>query len=220
MTRVLVLRPEPAASTTVARARQLGLDADAVPLFEIEPVAWNAPEATVFDGLLVTSANAVRHGGEALQAVRSLPVYAVGGATAAAARDAGFDIASIGSAGVDDLLDSVSPDLRLLHLAGADRKPPTESRQRITPVTVYRSCPREVALGEVAGAVALIHSPRAGRRFAELVEDRRTVTLAAISPAAADAAGAGWCKVAAAETPSDEALLALAAQLCKTLRPS
>ena len=40
MRRVLVLRPEPGASATVERARRLGLDAVAIPLFEIEPVAW------------------------------------------------------------------------------------------------------------------------------------------------------------------------------------
>jgi uroporphyrinogen-III synthase len=62
--------------------------------------------------------------------------------------------------------------------------------------------------------VALIHSPRAGHRFAELAKDRSTIAIAAISEAAAAAAGDGWQSVAAAGQPSDEALLALAARLC------
>ena len=44
MRRLLVLRPEPGASATVERARALGLDAVAMPLFEVEPVAWDAPD--------------------------------------------------------------------------------------------------------------------------------------------------------------------------------
>src|SRR5438309_6901935 len=104
MTRVLVLRPEPGATATVEKARAMGFDAAAVPLFDIEPIAWKAPETGSVDGLLLTSANAVRFGGEALHSMRGLKVYAVGDATAEAAREAGFDIAASGDAGVDRLL--------------------------------------------------------------------------------------------------------------------
>lgn len=218
MTRVIVLRPEPAASETVRRARELGLDAEAIPLFEIEPVAWDAPEASSFDGLLLTSANAVRHGDHQLHQLRGLPVHAVGEATAEAARAAGFDVATVGKAGVDRLLGSIRPDLKLLHLCGEERKAPGEAPQQIVAIPVYRAREREVSLQGISGAVALIHSPRAGRRFAGLVADRQSIAIAAISPAAAEATGDGWAQVAAAETPTDEALLALAARLCKTLR--
>ena len=84
---VLVLRPEPGASETVERARGRGLNAIAVPLFEVRPLEWEAPEPSGFAGLLLTSANAVRHGGERLAKLRGLKVYAVGEATAEAARD-------------------------------------------------------------------------------------------------------------------------------------
>src|SRR5436853_459962 len=100
MTRVLVLRPEPGATATLAKARAQGLEAVAVPLFNVERVAWELPDASSFDGLLLTSANAVRCGGEKLQELRGLKVYAVGEATAEAARDAGFDIDATGDAGV------------------------------------------------------------------------------------------------------------------------
>jgi uroporphyrinogen-III synthase len=62
----------------------------------------------------------------------------------------------------------------------------------------------------------LIHSPRAARRFAELTDarGRESIAIVAISPAAADAAGAGWAQVDAADKPTDEALLALAERLC------
>lgn len=220
MTRVLVLRPEPSASATVGRARARGLDAIAVPLFEIEPVGWQAPEASRFDALLLTSANAVRFGGDRLSELRGLPVHAVGAATAEAARAAGFDVASSGEAGVDRLLRSIDPDLRLLHLAGVDRKAPERPRQEITSVTVYRSKPKgSVDLGAVRESVAMIHSPRAARRFAELIGHRKnSVTIAAISHEAADAAGPGWASVEAADAPNDEALLALTERLCNKVR--
>ena len=108
--------------------RALGLGAVAVPLFEVEPLAWQVPDVDRFDGLLLTSANAIRHGGEGLEALRTLPVYAVGEATADAAREASFAIATTGEAGIDRLLDAIPDDLRLLHLCGEDRREP-ESRQ-------------------------------------------------------------------------------------------
>jgi uroporphyrinogen-III synthase len=215
MRRILVLRPEPGATATVGRARDLGLDAVAVPLFEVEPVRWTAPDGGRFDALLLTSANAVRHGGEGLQLYRHLPVYAVGEATARAAGEAGFTIAFVGDSNVDRLLDAIPPDLELLHLCGQHRKAPSGARQAITPVAVYRATEiPEPRLSGFAEGVALIHSPRAGHRFAELAKDRGKIAIAAISEAAAEAAGAGWAEVITASEPNDEALLALAARLC------
>jgi uroporphyrinogen-III synthase len=215
MKRVLVLRPEPGASRTVEAARQRGLDPVSAPLFEIEPLAWEALEASRFDALLLTSANAVRHGGDELAKLRSLPVHGVGPATAEAARDAGFAIASVGSEGVEQLLASLPSDLRLLHLAGQDRTDPGDAAQAITVIPVYsaRALPSP-DLAEAEGSVALIHSPRAGRRLAELVANRDGIAIAAISSAAAEAAGVGWTAIEVADRPDDEALLALAARLC------
>jgi uroporphyrinogen-III synthase len=220
MTRLLVLRPQPGADATLGKARALGLDTVAVPLFEIEPVEWQAPQAAGFDGLLLTSANAVRFDGEGLAALRGLKVYAVGEATAEAARAAGFDIAATGDAGVGRLLGSIDPDLRLLHLCGAHRHETPDARQEVTAVAVYRAKPvADPDLRSVEGSIALIHSPRAGRRLAELVADRGSISIAAISAAAAEALGDGWKEVAVADQPNDDALLALAARLCEKPDP-
>lgn len=215
MTRVIVLRPEPGARETLARAARHGLDARAIPLFEIEPLEWDPPDPEGFDAVLLTSANAVRFGGESLQLLRALPAYAVGEPTAAAARAAGFDIAASGDAGVERLLGSVEAGLRLLHLCGEDRVDVPGARQAIEPIVVYRARPAPAPdLEELAGTVVLIHSPRAGHRLADLVTDRASIRIAAISPAAAAAAGDGWGAVESAPDPTDEALLALAERLC------
>jgi len=219
MRRLVILRPEPGASATAARARAMGLEPMVIPLFEVEPVAWEAPDAGSFDALLLTSANAVRHAGEALQRLRQLPVYAVGEATAAAAREAGFDIASTGDAGVERLLESIESDVRLLHLCGEHRTEP-HAKQAITAIPVYRATelPLPDDFRRIEGQVAAVHSPRAGRRLAELANaasiDRSTVRIAAISEAAASAAGPGWGRCEAADAPDEAALLALAARLC------
>lgn len=220
MRRVLVLRPEPGASATVERALERGLDAIASPLFEIERIAWRAPDANAFDGLLLTSANAVRQAGDELEKLRALPVYAVGDTTAAAARDQGFDVLLAGRRGIDQLLGSIPRELRLLHLCGEDRRDPSGAHAGIHPISVYRA--RETEWQDPGLAyhfVALVHSPRAGRRFAELVKDRRAVRIAAISPEAAEALGTGWGALEAAADPSDNALLALAARLCNKPDP-
>ena len=189
-----------------------------MPLFEVEPMAWQVSDPNAFDALLLTSANAVRQGGDGFGGLLALPVYAVGEATAAAARGAGFEVAGMGDGGVDRLLESVPPGLRLLHLCGEHRTAP-QSRPT-TAVPVYRAV--EIAapegLARIVGQTVAVHSPRAAARLAELADragiGRRAVRIAAISEAAALAAGPGWERCAAADQPNEAALLALAARLC------
>jgi uroporphyrinogen-III synthase len=217
---LVILRPEPGASATAEAARQCGLDPVVMPLFEVRSVEWEVLEADQFDGLLLTSANAIRHGGAGLGALRILPAHCVGEATARAAREAGFTVASVGSGRVDSLLQSLPDHLRLLHLCGFHRREPMSPRQAIHAVPVYRSDEKSPSdgFGEIEGSVVAIHSPRAGSRFSLLVDEfglsRGEIEIAAISPEAAEAAGSGWEAVAAAEDPSDGALLAIAARLC------
>jgi uroporphyrinogen-III synthase len=216
-----VLRPEPGASATVERARMLGLDAFALPLFAIEPLDWTVTDVTRFDALLLTSANAVRSAGERLRGLQSLPVHAVGPATAEAARNAGLNVADVGMGGIDELLSALPSDLRLLHLCGEDRRQPVLSGSQITPIPAYRSVavPGPPGLERLTGAVVLVHSPRAGRRLAELAPSRQSTLIAAISTAAAEGCGAGWGRIAVAEHPRDDALLSLGARLCEQSQP-
>jgi len=223
MRKLFILRPEPGASASAEKARALGLEAEVTPLFEVLPVKWIAPDPANFDGLLLTSANAVRHGGEALERVKALPAHAVGEATAEAAREAGFTVRTIGTGNIDDLLGMLPAGLRLLHLCGFHRRPPVNPAQRITSACAYRAGPATPPpeFRALTGNVAAIHSAEAARRLAELVLpiERKHTKLAAISQQAAVAAGLGWQAVAIAEEPSDDAVLALAARLCDKLRP-
>ena len=91
----VILRPEPGAGATAEAARQRGLNPIVAPLFRIEPVEWQPRDPAEFDALLLTSANAVAQAGDGLREFASLPVYCVGEATAAAARDAGLSVAGV-----------------------------------------------------------------------------------------------------------------------------
>lgn len=211
---LVILRPEPGASRTAARANALGLETRLVPLFAICPVEWTAPDTAGFDALVLTSANAVRHAGEELRKLKELPVHAVGEATAALARTAGFTVASVGQGGSRDM--ALPEGQRLLHLTGRDH---VGVGTAIT-IVVYEA--RELEnpdLHPLAASVVAVHSPRAGRRLAELVRDRGRMAIAAISPAAAAACGSGWGEVQAAAEPNDASLLALAARLCESPGP-
>ena len=213
MSKVVVLRPEPGASATLARAKAAGIDAIAIPLFAIAPVAWDVPDASEYDLLLLTSANAARHGGAGLAKLSGLPTYCVGEATAAAARDAGLTVAGIGLAGANALTELVPQDSRPLHLAGVAH----QAIPGVPTVAVYDSCVIDPppSLDALQGGVAMVHSARAGARLAELVTARSNIRIAAISPAAAAACGAGWRGMEAVEAPVDGALLALAGALCQ-----
>ena len=210
---LVILRPQPGAGASAERARGMGLEVIVIPLFEVRPLPWTAPDPRDFDALVMTSANAARHGGPALDKLKGLPVHAIGEATAAAARGTGFQIATIGAGGAGQM--NLPPGRRLLHLAGLRRR----AVEGATSIIVYESAelPPPDRLKSLRDAVIAVHSPRAGRRLAELAGDRSRLAIAAISAVAAEACGSGWRSVAVAAAPSDAALLALAAKLCKEL---
>lgn len=219
MRKLLLLRPEPGLSASADRARSMGLEVLPCPLFCVEPVEWAVPDPADYDALLLTSANAVRHGGPGLIALTALPVHAVGRAAATAAKKLGFKIESVGQSGVAELLAALPNSLTLLHLAGENRHS-VPSRHHVEAHTVYRSAPIDnPCLPPIEGLIAAVHSPRAGARLAKHAEVRRRTAIAAISAAAAEACGDGWERVEVAERPDDPSLLALAAMLCHTSPP-
>lgn len=230
---VLVLRPEPGASATLAAARALGLAARAFPLFAVRPLVWEPVPVDAIDGLLLGSANAVRHAGPALAAYNGRPAYVVGEATARAARTAGLDVVMVGSGGLQGVLDALPPEprpqpLRLLRLAGRERIV-LEVPPQVTLLTreVYASEPVAMPPGLAERlarpALALLHSGEAGARLGQLCEefglDRSLIAIAAIGPRVAERAGTGWAALRSATSPDDAALLALAKEMCQELGP-
>ncbi|MGC6327964.1 uroporphyrinogen-III synthase [Rhizorhabdus sp. FW153] len=224
---LLILRPEPGATMTAKSAFDQGWRPIVAPIFRIEPLAWDAPPASDYDALFVTSANAVRQAGKALSRYRDMPAYAVGAATARALKSAGFTQIRTGRGDAAMMMLTAAAEgvTSALHLAGEDHRDSEHPDIRLDRRLVYRSAAAgrlsekaELALrsGE---AVALLHSGRAGERFAQLVDEaaipRNGIRIAALAPAVAEAAGHGWAATIAADRPDDAALLAAAARLCQ-----
>ena len=221
---VVIIRPEPGLAATAAEAEKIGISTVAAPLFIIESRRWEAPAPDRIDALLIGSANAIRHGGDALEAFREKPVYAVGESTAQSARGAGFQIAQTGEGRLQNLLDGLAgQSLRLLRLAGEEHVPVTapagiELVTRVDYASVAQPMPGSLAATLAAGAVVLLHSAAAARHFASecdrLGVERSHVALAALAPRIAEAAGHGWQAIQTASAPTDAALLALARDMC------
>lgn len=220
---VIVTRAEPGNAATVARARNLGLDVRAVPMFAAHALGWQAPDPDDFDALLLTSAQALRLSGPELERLAALPAYAVGSATAAAAEAAGLTVAMTGSGDAQSLIDAMASSEktpRILWLCGRERTPFDARGVALVPLPVYAvdpvDPPSDWEALTAAPAILLAHSVRGASRIGELAAaNRGHLSLVAISAAAAAAAGEGWAAVTVTERPDDAAMVTAAHHLCQ-----
>ncbi len=214
--RVWVTRARPGADATADRLRDAGHAPVIAPLLVVRDLA----PALDLDGvgaLAFTSANGVR-AFAALTPRRDWPAYAVGAATAEAAREAGFASVRSAEGDVDALAALIlgDPDRSpgaVLHpgarepagdLCGALRGGGLAARALV----VYETVAAPVARAPSCDAV-LVHSPRAARLLAEIPGARRPAALCISPAAAAPLRAAGWDRVLAAPEPTEAALLAL-----------
>ena len=221
---VWITRAEPGASATARRVSDLGYRAVLSPLLRLEPVAAKIDLAGVA-ALALSSANGVR-AFAALTSERGLPVYAVGGTTAEAARAAGF--AAVESADGDvealaALLIARRPNGVVLHpgaaepagdLPGALAKAGIEVRA----LPLYRAVDAEpleaLNLWESLDVV-LIHSPRAGAALERLMAARGAPGMRAVTISQAAAEPLKHLElrsVTTAPLPNEAALLNLLVQ--------
>lgn len=135
---VLVPRPQSAQAQNTARAlRRLGFAPFILPLSQIEPLPFQLPaaDAPQFSAVLATSANAFSPAAaEALPAaLKTLPLYCVGGETAKAAMAQGFAAPRLTAENAAALIKALQAEIkpkeqlpRLLYLAGKPRRPQIE----------------------------------------------------------------------------------------------
>lgn len=214
--RVLVTRPEPAASRTAAALRALGHEVLVAPLLIPRALRWRVPPGA-WQAVAFTSAVAPALGGAGLAALTHLPAYAVGGATGDAARSAGFTDVRVARGDASAVFAQAAADgiEHLVHLGGVDRSatsvPPG---LRVGVVAVY-AADLVPTLLDTAFDLALLYSTRTAAHFATLfIGDRAKVTVAALSPGVAAALGTGWGRVAVATEPTEDALFAAARLAC------
>lgn len=226
--KVLVTRTEPGASETAARLRALGHAPILSPSAEI--VYGKAPpDLKGVAALAFTSAHGARAFAR-LSPERDLPVFAVGAASAAAARRAGFkevQSADGDGAALAQAITRAGPLAGdVLHARGADQafdlvaalnRDGVSARAAI----LYRAEPAKAFTGEAAAALdageleaALIHSAQGASRLIALADrsGRRAalarLRVAAIShAAAAPFKAAGHSPIAVAERPGETQLM-------------
>lgn len=215
---VLILRARPAADITAERVRAAGFLPLVHPLFELRATAWSSPAETA-TALLITSANAVRLAGPLPETLAFLPVFAVGPATAAAARACGQTVAFTGTTDGAEAVRALSEagHRTVAHLRGKTARP-LPPLVRILPVITYIADPSSEPLPQLpTGTIALLHSPRTAAVFADRLATssrvRTDLSIVAISDATADTAGPGWRRVEVAKRPTDGAMVEAAARL-------
>lgn len=227
---VLVTRPEPGGSATAARLAARGYAPVLAPLLTIETFARSLPAAETLRGILVAS-------GQAIPALpdlyHPLPLYAVGDATAAAARAAGFTQVVSAGGKAEDLAALI---IRDLPRAGAPLMLATGKNQGDRLKTILQAFGFEVIKEEVYAARSVTALPAAAVHFLREAEggwvllfSRETALcfrrlcqatalaaslgrfrLGAISQTVADAAqGLPWAGIHVAMQPTEQAVLAL-----------
>ncbi|HET7803738.1 MAG TPA: uroporphyrinogen-III synthase [Pseudolabrys sp.] len=119
--RIVVTRPQTDGERTAAALEALGHEVLIAPLMRIEPIA--ADLSGTWSAIVITSTNALQ---AAAPRFKRLPVFAVGGRTAEAARQAGFATVSAANGDTKDLVRLIAARTAgakapLLYLAGEDR---------------------------------------------------------------------------------------------------
>jgi uroporphyrinogen-III synthase len=242
--RVLVTRPSADAIPLAGELQRRGFDVLLQPLLRIELGDDPLPELGGVQALLFTSANGVRAFARCSE-LRTLPVFAVGDATAAAAKAERF--LSVASAGGDvaDLARLVQSRLdpaggKLLHAAGSAVAGDLAGALSAVGFAIerrqlYDARPAEsfdpsirAALAEGAVDAATFFSPRSAASFVSLVraaglaEACRGITAFCLSNAVASAASQiAWRSIAVAPEPTQDSLLAiLERELIETSKPA
>ncbi len=233
--KAIVTRPRDDAAALVGALADRGVAALLAPMLTILPV----PQATRHlaerlagaQAVLFTSANGVR-AFAAASPRRELPVLAVGDASAAAARIAGFRSVTSAGGDIEDLVELVAAHLSpqggaLVHAAGAAVAGDLAGRLAaqgfaVHRATLYEAVPaaaldRDTAAAMRRGeaAMALFFSPRTATTFVRLAAGAgvgdacRAMAAVALSPAVAAALGdLSWRTVRVAARPGQGDLLA------------
>lgn len=230
--RLLLTRPQDDARPLAESLQALGHDTVLEPLLQVTWHDGAALDLADVQAVLLTSANGARALARRTPE-RAMPVLAVGDRTAQAAEAAGFTAVDSADGDVTTLADLVRRRLRpddgaVLHvcagtvagdLAGDLTAAGFEVRRAVLydtrPAGRFSPAGRQ-ALADGALDGVLLYSPRTAATFVRLVQAERLdnccrrLTMFALSPAVAEAAGdLPWGATRVAARPRQDALLAL-----------
>lgn len=207
-------RTEPGASRTATRLAARGFEPLIAPVLAVRPIIQPAPDLTGIGALAFTSPNGVAVFAD-LTPDRSLPVFAVGDATAERARLAGFQSVTSASGALSDLAWLIAGAAPGRVLAPGAREPAGDlvalmgGAVETVILPVYEAAETRAKPPADFDAV-LAHSPRAAQATARaLGRDGGAGRLAVAISAAAAAplAAAGFAEIRTAGEPTDAAVL-------------
>ncbi len=217
---VWITRAQPGADRTAQRLSSLGFAPVIAPLLAIRSLDV-APDLTGIEALAFTSRNGVQTFA-AVSADRSRPVLAVGDATAASAREAGFIDVRSANGDIHALATLIRAESRgrsILHPGAVepagDLSALVGEAARVTALAIYEALETDVDAPQAWDTV-LIHSPRAARTLAATVaaDTARDRLAVAISQAAAGPLNAlPFAEIRIAEAPTETSLLAALGKL-------
>jgi uroporphyrinogen-III synthase len=228
--RLLLTRPRDDADALIGPLAGLGVKTLVEPLLRIQYGDGPAPDLAGVQAILATSANGVRALARRSDD-RGLPVYAVGDATARAARAGGYALVESAAGTVEDLARLVAARLdagagALLHVAGETVAGDLGSLMAGAGFAYHRHVlyeaaaaerftdagARAISQGEVDGVV--FFSPRTAAIFVSLVRSQGLTEAApglvayCLSPAVAERARLmTWRRVVTAARPNQDALI-------------
>ena len=230
--KILVTRPEPDATDSANRLRALGLEPIIAPVLTLKRLPCKLPDIAGLSAIAITSANALRALTQEQRAkLAHLPLFAVGDRTAAAARQAGFTKVTSASGTFTDLVALMTKELpggtvfypTTRHATGD--LPQALAPGHITVATrhTYEMCrakalpiPVIEALTANDIAAVMLYSRRTATGFCTLTTTlgpaaKRQLTALCLSEnVAAPMIAAHFSRIALADYPSEEAMLALA----------
>ena len=219
-TRVWVTRSQPGADVTAARLRERGLAPLVKPVLQAETLPNALIDLAGVDALAFTSRAAVT-AFAALNPRRDLRVFAVGDATAEAARAAGYDAVRSAAGDAAALAGAIAtgPDHPRLVLHPAAEEPAADLVRLLADLgvaaratTVYRTVPSDLKRAPDDLDAVLIHSPKAARQVAILANERQAAGMSAfvLSPAVAKPLmEMGFARLVVAPFPDEASLLNL-----------
>lgn len=182
--RIWITRTQPGAAATADRVRALGHEAVVAPLLEIRVLENVGVDMTDVVAVAFTSANGVRAFADR-QPDRQVKVFAVGAATAQAARAAGFRTVLSSDGDVTALADGIAKRWRdlvggvVLHPGAVEPAGDLvglleQAGVRARGLALYDSGPVKLSAEAVADLTAcdavLLHSPKAAKALAGLLK--------------------------------------------------
>lgn len=191
--RIWITRTQPGADATAERVRALGHEAVVAPLLAVRRIPEPEIDLKGVGALAFTSANGVRAFADVC-GERDLRVFAVGAATAQAARAAGFRTVLSADGDVEALAEGIAArrsQMRgvVLHpgaaepagdLAGALERHGVPARRAV----LYETGPARLSEAEATALVksdaALLHSPRAAKALAAVLRAHPAPQLRAL----------------------------------------